>query len=71
MNKVTDKVKGFRRIGIALIAALGVMAPALGFDFGVEDAEKMSGAWDSLITAVSGFVVLALAMWSKFSPDDK
>jgi len=61
------KLADFRRIGAALFVAIGVIAPTLGLDFGPEDAEKAAGAWNEMVVAGSGFVAVALALWSKFT----
>lgn len=66
-----NKLKGFRRIGVAIFVSLGVLAPAIGVNFTPEDAQEIATNWDELITAGSGFMAVALALWSKFWPDDK
>ena len=66
MKKLSEfKIGDFRRIGAAIIAAVGVLAPALGVDFGPEDANQMAGAWNEAIQGISAFAIMILATWSK------
>ncbi len=59
------KLSDFRRIGAAVLMAIGVLAPSIGIEIGPEDAEKAVGAFDNLLTAGSAFVAIILVLWSK------
>jgi len=62
---MTDPIQKSKRLGGMVFIIIAIVAPNIGMDFGTEDAEKATMAWDTLLSAISGFIGTAMIIWSK------
>jgi len=62
---MSDPVAKSKRLGGMVFMIIAIIAPNIGMDFGTEDAEKATMAWDTMLSAISGFVGTVLILWSK------